>query len=67
MSTTTISGRASTYLHEMLSVAKRIGIRDDIVRYKFLQTLQLIMSLVIASQKELNPIHFGKLADELIP
>ena len=37
ISATTISGRPSAYLHEMLSVTKRIGISDDIVKHKFLQ------------------------------
>ena len=54
MSATTISGRPSAYLHEKLSVAKRIGIGDDIVRHKFMQVLPSTISPVIASQKDLN-------------
>ena len=67
MSATTISGRPSPYLHEMLSVAKRIGISDDIVRHKFLQALPSTISPVIASQKDLNHTQLGRLADELMP
>ena len=52
MSATTISGRPSAYLHEMLVVAKRIGINDDIVRHKFRQALPSTISPVIASQKD---------------
>ena len=67
MSTTTITGRPSTYLQEMLSIAKRIGIGEEIVIHKFLQALPATISPVIASQKELSPTQLGKLADELMP
>ena len=67
MSATIISGRPSAYLHEMLSVAKRICISDDIVRYKFLQALPSTIAPVITSQKDLNHTQLGRLADELMP
>ena len=67
MSATTISGRPSAYLHEMLSVVKWIGISDDIVKHKFLQALPSTISPVIASQKDLNHTQLGRLADELMP
>ena len=67
MSTTTITGRPSTYLQEMLSIAKRIGIGEEIVIHKFLQALPATISPVIASQKELSPTQLGKLVDELMP
>ena len=67
MSTTTITGRPSTYLQEMLSIAKRIGIGEEIVIHKFLQAVPATISPVIASQKELSPTQLGKLADELMP
>ena len=67
MSTTTITGRPSTYLQEMLSIAKRIGIGEEIVIHKFLQALPATIFPVIASQKELSPTQLGKLADELMP
>ena len=66
MSTTTITGHPSTYLQEMLSIAKRIGIREEIVIHKFLQAQPATISPVIASQKELSPTQLGKLADELM-
>ena len=67
MSTTTITGRPSTYLQEMLSIAKRIGIGEEIVIHQFLQALPAIIFPVIASQKELSLTQLGKLADELMP
>ena len=53
-------------MHEMLSVAKRIGISEDIVRYSFLRALSSTISPVIASEKDLNPSLLGKLAEELV-
>ena len=51
----------------MLSIAKRIGIGEEIVIHKFLQALPTTISPVSASQKELSPTQLGKLADELMP
>ena len=51
----------------MLSIAKRIGIGEEIVIHKFLQARPAKISPVIASQKELNPTQLGKLADKLMP
>ena len=67
MSAPTISGRSSAHQHEMLAVAKQIGISDDIVRHKFLQALPSTIYPVITSQKDLNHTQLGKLADELMP
>ena len=39
MKTTSISGRPSLYLQEMITTASRIGVTDDIIRHKFLQAL----------------------------
>ena len=51
----------------MFTVAKQIGISDDIVRHEFLQALPSTISPVIASQKDLNHTQLGRLADELMP
>ena len=67
MRTTSISGRPSAYLREMISTAERIGVTDDIIRHKFLQALPPTISPVIASQKDLSLIQLGNLADELLP
>lgn len=67
MKTTSISGRPSVYLQEMLTTASSIGVTDDIVRHKFLQALPNTIAPVIASQKDLNLTQLGRLADELLP
>ena len=50
----TIRRQPSSYLQEMLSLAKQIGVGSEIVLHKFLQTLPPAISLVIASQKDLT-------------
>ena len=67
MASTCISGRPSVYLNELMSLASRIGVGDDIVRHKFIQALPQSVSLVVASQKQLDLDSLGKLADELLP
>ena len=67
MSTSTLSGRPSIYLSEMLRVANRIGVGDSIVRHKFLQSLPDSVRPVIAAQQELPVVQLGKLADNLLP
>ena len=54
------------YRHTFFQVAKRMGTREDIVKHKFLQALSSTISPVTASQKDLNPIQLGRLADELM-
>ena len=51
----------------MLSIAKRIGIGEEIVIHKFFQAIPATIFSVIASQKELSLTQLGKLADELMP
>ena len=67
MKSSTITGKPSVFLQEMLSIAKQIGIDDQLVRHKFLQALPHNIAPVIASQKELKLEQLGKLADELMP
>ena len=67
MQTRSMTGRPSVYMHEMLSIAERIGISDDIVRHKFIQALPPSLAPVIATQKDLTPTQLGSLADELMP
>lgn len=67
ISSTPMCGRPSSYLQDMITLASKIGVGDDIVRHKFLQALPKSVSPVVASQKDLNLSQLGKLADELIP
>ena len=67
MQTTTMTGRPSIYLQELMSTAEKIGVGEDIVRHKFIQALPSSISPVIASQGDLDLSRLGKLADELLP
>ena len=62
-----ISGRPSLYLNEMVTLAGKIELGDDIVRHKFIRALPPSISAIIASQKALNLTQLGELADELMP
>ena len=63
----TITGRPSVYLQEMLAIAHKIGVSEDFVRHKFLDSAPNTIYPVLASQKSLTLQQLGTLADELIP
>ena len=67
ISSTTMSGRPSVYLQEMLSVASKINVSEDLIKHKFIKSLPPSISAVVATQKELSLTQLGKLADELLP
>ena len=67
MKATTITGRPSIYLNEMIAIGNQIEVGDDVIKHKFLQALPSTIAPVIASQKELRLDQLGKLADELMP
>ena len=67
MSSTTMAGRPSVYLAEMLTVAARIGVNDTVVRHKFIQNLLESVRPVIAAQQEVPTDQLGKLTDNLLP
>lgn len=62
LSIATVTGRPSTYLQEMLVIAKHLGISNDIV----LQALPQSVAPVITSPNDVTPSSLGKLADELM-
>lgn len=64
---TTLSGRPSVFLHELHSIAKKVGVGEELVRHKFLNALPKNIAPIAASQKTLDLTHLGILADELMP
>ena len=62
-----ISGRPSIYLNEMLVLADKIQLGEQVVRHQFIQALPSSISPIIASQKDLTLQQLGELADELLP
>ena len=67
MSQTTLTGRPSVFLQEMMSQATKINVGEDKVRHKFIQALPQSISPVIAAQSSLSIEALGKLADDLLP
>ena len=67
METTCIHGRPSVALQEMMALAQKLKVSDDIVRYKFLQKLSPSLSTVLALQRDMSLTALGKLAEELTP
>lgn len=66
MSSSTVTGRPSVYLNELMSLASRIGVGDDIVRHKFIQALPHSIKPVVAAQVDLDTDRLGKMADDLL-
>ena len=62
-----VSGRPSPYLNEMLTLADKIQLDEQIVRHQFIQALPSSISPIIASQKELTLKQLDEPADELLP
>ena len=67
ISETKMTGRPSAYLSELLAIANKVGVGDDLVRHRFTQSLPSSIAPVIAAQQDLSLQQIGKLADELMP
>lgn len=66
-STTVLTGKPSTFLSVIQQTANKVGVGEDFVRHKFIQSLPSTISPVIAAQTTLDLTQLGKLADELVP
>lgn len=67
ISKTVLTGRPSEFLGELRDVASKVGVGEDLVRHKFIQSLPPAMSTVLVAQRDLTLAQMGKLADELVP
>lgn len=61
-----MTGRPSAYMNELLSIATKVGVSEDLVRHKFTQALPSTIGTVLAAQKELPLSQLPKLGDELL-
>ena len=66
ISTAKMTGRPSACMNELLCIAKKVGVGDDLVRHKFTQALPPTIGTVLAAQKELELTQLAKLGDELL-
>lgn len=62
-----LTGRPSLFLSELREIADKVGVGDDLIRHKFVQSLPTGIAAALASQRELSLSQLGKLADELLP
>ena len=61
-----MTGKPSTYLHELMATASKIGMREELVRHKFIQALPTEITPVIAAVKNASVYELGTLADEIV-
>ena len=66
MSSSKITGRPSVYLSELMALASRIGVGEDIVRHRFIQALPTSIKPVVAAQTDLEIGRLGKMSDDLL-
>lgn len=66
MQKTNILGKPSLYLQEMVNLAERIELGEDIIKHKFIKALPSHISPVLAASSDLDLNGLGKLADTLM-
>jgi len=62
-----VTGRPSDQMHELIRIASRLGINDDLIRHKFLQSIDKRISPILAAQTSVPLTNLGKLADDMMP
>ena len=62
-----LTGRPSLFVRELQDLASKVGVGDDLVRHKLLQSLPPTVGAVLTAQRDLTLSQLGKLADELMP
>jgi hypothetical protein len=67
ISSKSFSGRPSTYLQELRTIASKVGVGDELVRHKFLQFLPSPISAALGAQSDLDMTQLGSIANNLMP
>jgi hypothetical protein len=67
ISSKSFSGRPSTYLKELRTIASKVGVGDELVRHKFLQSLPSPISAALGAQSDLDMTQLGSIANNLMP
>ena len=67
ISKTKMTGRPSYYLQELMDIADKVGVGEDLVKHQFTSALPPHIAAVIAAQKGLPLQQMRTLADELLP
>jgi len=67
LSSTSMTGRPSLYLQELVTVAGKIGISEELIKHQFLEAVPNSVSAVLISQRDnLSLEQLGKLADDVM-
>ena len=61
-----MTGRPSTFLHELMLIVNEVGIKDERIRHKFAQPLPSEVRPVLEAVKNATLIKLGTLADEIM-
>ena len=64
---TRVTGKPSLFLAELRAIASKVGVGDEIVRHKFLQSVDQAAAAVLAAQKDCPLSQLGQLADDILP
>ena len=67
MNETIVTGRPSMFLQEIMALANKVGVGEDLVRHRFIQALPSTIAPAVAAQSSVPLAQLGKLADELMP
>ena len=63
---TPLLGKPSDIMRDLQDHASRVGVGEDLVRHRFLQSMPETVRPVLASQRNMSSSDLGKLADDLI-
>ena len=61
----TLTGKPSNFLAELQSIAKKVGVGDDLVKHQFLEAVPSSISSVLVCQEDLTLAQMAKLADSM--
>ena len=64
---TPLVGKPSLFLRELLTQAKKVGVGEDLIRHRFLNSMPQTVRPVLVAQQSLSLEQLGTLADDLIP
>jgi hypothetical protein len=66
ISNTTMTGKPSIFLNEILKAAGKVGVGDDLIKHKFIQSLPPNIAPIVAAQQDTPLKQLGTLADSLM-
>ena len=65
LATKTLTGKPSNLMAELQTIAKKVGVGDDLVKHQFLEAVPSSVSSVLVCQDDLTLSQMAKLADSM--